>query len=61
MGDPDMDYPFEVKTLQRGETRAQYEGWTNTLIVRVNRKSGQTWILTHVGKELVWVLVPEPT
>jgi hypothetical protein len=55
-----QEYPYEVKSVQRGETHDQEKGWSNTFIVRVNKQTGHTWILTHVGNDLIWVMVPEP-
>lgn len=59
---PQPEFPYEFKTMQRGESQeGGKKGWGNTFIMRFNKQTGQAWILTHVGNDLVWVPVPEDT
>lgn len=41
----DAQFPFEVKSLQRAEAHGLDKGWPNTFIVRMNRQTGETWII----------------
>jgi hypothetical protein len=60
---PSNGFPFEVLSLERGESQdRKISGWKNTLIIKLDKRTGETWILTHIpGPEnfLRWVLVKD--